>query len=97
MIGLPYGNWTMKPNDEANQAVRNEGFMEEPDEDIMVDDPDRIAQYRAVGLAEGLQEGTSEDVLRAWQWLSNHPDFTNRLEEWFQFRVAELKEMGRIK
>jgi hypothetical protein len=87
----------MTPKDEANQAVRNEGFIEDPDEDIMVDDPDRIAQYRAVGLAEGLQEGTPEEVLRAWQWLSNHPDFTDRLEEWFRFRVAELKEMGRIR
>jgi hypothetical protein len=43
----------MTPKDEGNQAVRNEGFIEDPDEDIMVDDPDRIAQYRAVGLAEG--------------------------------------------
>ncbi|HEY0366049.1 MAG TPA: hypothetical protein VGC73_06225 [Pyrinomonadaceae bacterium] len=53
-------------------------------------------QYRAVGLADGLQEGTPEEVLWAWQWLSEHPEFTNGLEEWFSRRIAELKEMGRI-
>jgi len=82
---------------EANQALPHEGFVELSDRDELVDDPDRIAQYRAVGLAEGLQEGTPEEVLWAWQWLSDHPDCTNRLEEWFPRRVTELKEMGRIK
>jgi hypothetical protein len=64
---------------------------------MLVDDPDRIAQYRAVVIAEGLQESTPEEVLSAWQWLSNHPEVTNRLEGWFRRRVGELKEMGRIK
>jgi hypothetical protein len=61
------------------------------------DDPKRITQYRAVGLAEGLMKGSEEDVLWAWQWLGDHPQFTNRLQEWFARRVAELREMGRIK
>lgn len=63
----------------------------------MVDDPDRMEQYRVIGLADGLQVGTPEEVLWAWQWLSDHPQVTYRLEEWFQRRVQELKEMGRIK
>ena len=65
--------------------------------DVLVDDPARITRYRAIGLAEGLQQGSRADVLWAWQWLSDHPEVTNRLQEWFSGRVAELKEMGRIK
>jgi hypothetical protein len=65
--------------------------------DALVDDPARITKYRAIGLAEGLQQGTEADVLWAWQWLSDHPEVTNRLQEWFSRRVAELKEMGHIK
>jgi hypothetical protein len=63
---------------------------------VLFDDPDHIARYRAIGLAEGLQRGTDADVLWAWQWLSDHPEVTNQLEAWFQRHVAELKEMGRI-
>ena len=74
-----------------------EGFVDLSDRDELLDDPERIAGYRAVGLAEGLTQGSEEDVLWAWQWLGDHPQFTNRLQEWFARRVAELKEMGRIK
>jgi hypothetical protein len=83
--------------DEADQVAPAQGFIDLFDRDELVDDPDRIVHYRAVGLAEGLQQGTPEEVLWAWQWLSDHPEFTNGLEEWFSRRVAELKEMGRIK
>lgn len=65
--------------------------------DALVDDPARITKYRAIGLAEGLQQGTEADVLWAWQWLSDHPEVTNRLQEWFSHRVAELRELGHIK
>ena len=65
--------------------------------DALVDDPAHITKYRAIGLAEGLQQGSEAEVLWAWQWLSDHPEVTNRLQEWFSRRVAELKEMGRIK
>ena len=65
--------------------------------DALVDDPAHIAEYRAIGLAEGLQQGSEAEVLRAWQWLSDHPEVTNQLQEWFSRRVAELKEMGHIK
>jgi hypothetical protein len=65
--------------------------------DVLIDDPARITRYRAIGLAEGLQQGSEADVLWAWQWLSDHPEVTNRLQEWFSRRVAELTEMGHIK
>ena len=65
--------------------------------DALVDDSAHITKYRAIGLAEGLQQGSEADVLWAWQWLSDHPEITNRLQEWFSRRVAELKEMGNIK
>jgi hypothetical protein len=66
------------------------------DRDLLLDDPKRIDQYRAVGLAEGLMKGSEEDVRWAWQYLGDHPQFTNRLQEWFVRRVMELREMGRI-
>jgi hypothetical protein len=87
----------MSPTDKTDQARVPEGFVELSDQDILEDDPDRIEEYRSVALAEGLQVGTEEEVNRAWQWLSDHPEFTSGLEEWFQRRVEELKEMGRIK
>jgi len=64
--------------------------------DALFDDPAHIAKYRAIGLATGLQQGSEADVLWAWQWLSDHPEVTNGLREWFPRRVAELKEMGQI-
>jgi hypothetical protein len=65
--------------------------------DKLSDDPERIAGYRAVSLAEGLAKGSEAQVLWAWQWLSDHPHVTNRLRVWFRRRVAELREMNRIK
>ncbi len=65
--------------------------------DNLSDDPERIAGYRAVSLAEGLSEGSEAQVLWAWQWLSDHPHVTNRLRGWFRRRVAELRDMDRIK
>jgi hypothetical protein len=65
--------------------------------DHLSDDPERIEGYRAVSLAEGMAKGSEAQVLWAWQWLSNHPHVTNRLRVWFRHRVAELREMERIK
>jgi hypothetical protein len=76
----------------GNKQSLKEGFEDSPNGDVLVDDPDHIARYRAIGLAEGLQQGTDADVLWAWQWLSDHPEVTNHLEAWFQRHVAELKE-----
>jgi hypothetical protein len=83
-------------SDNGNKQPLKEGFEDSPNGDVLFDDPDHIARYRAIGLAEGLQQGTDADVLWAWQWLSDHPEVTNQLETWFQRHVAELKEMGRI-
>ena len=74
-----------------------EGFIDSANGDALVDDPDRIAQYRAIGLAEGLQQGSEADVLWAWQWLSDHPEITSQLQDWFARHIVELKGMGRIK
>jgi hypothetical protein len=63
----------------------------------MIDDLERIVGYRAISLAQGMVEGSEEQVLWAWQWLSNHPDVTNHLGGWFRRRVDELRGMGRIK
>ena len=82
--------------DQNKQSVR-EGFEDSPDGDVLIDDPDRIEQYRAIGLAEGLQVGTEAQVLWAWQWLSDHPQIVARLQGWFRRRLAELKELGQIK
>jgi hypothetical protein len=87
----------MDRSDEIGQQAPVEGIIELPDGDALVDDPERIVQYRAVALAEGLQEGTEAEVLWAWQWLGNHPEVTNRMQGWFARRVAELRTMGRIK
>jgi hypothetical protein len=83
-------------SDNGNKQSPKEGFEDSPNGDVLVDNPDHIVRYRAIGLAEGLQKGTDADVLWAWQWLSDHPEVTNQLEAWFKRHVAELKEMGRI-
>ena len=87
----------MDRSDEMDQQAPVEGIIELPEGDALVDDADRIAQYRSVALAEGLQKGTEAEVLSAWQWLSNHPEVTERMQGWFARRVAELRTMGRIK
>ena len=87
----------MGPTKEKDQQEPAEGFIENSDRDILLDDPDRIVQYRAVALAEGVEEGTEAQVLWAWQWLGDHPEVTDRMQGWFGRRVAELREMGKIK
>jgi hypothetical protein len=87
----------MDLSEEKGKQATVEGFIELPDSDILADNPDRIVQYRAVALAEGLKEGTEAEVLWALQWLGDHPEVTNRLQGWFARRVAELRSMGRIK
>jgi hypothetical protein len=87
----------MDQTEEKDKQATMEGFIDRPAGDFLVDDPDRIVQYRAVALAGGLEEGTEAQVLWAWQWLSDHPEVTIQLQEWFARRVAELRSMGRIK
>ena len=87
----------MDVSEKKDKSAAVEGFVESLEGDALVDDPDRIVQYRAVALAEGLEEGTEDQVLWAWQWLSDHPEVTNQLQGWFARHVAELRFMGRIK
>ena len=87
----------MDLSEEKGEQAPAEGFVKLSDRDMLKDDPERITHYRAVALAEGLQEGSDAEVLWAWQWLGSHPEVTNRLQGWFARRVAELREMGRIK
>jgi len=87
----------MDRSHEIGKGKAVEGFIERPNGDALVDDSDRIVQYRAVALAEGLEEGTESEVLWAWQWLGDHPEVTDRMQTWFARRIAELRTMGRIK
>jgi hypothetical protein len=84
-------------SDETGKQALSEGFIELSDGDALMDDAYHIVQYRAVALAEGLKQGTEAEVLWAWQWLGDHPEVTNQMQEWFAWRVAELRTMGRIK
>ena len=58
-----------KMKEEVDHRRSAEGF-EEFDHNGLVDDPRRIEEYRAIGLAEGLQQGSESEVLHAWQWLA---------------------------
>jgi hypothetical protein len=74
-----------------------QGFVGFANDGALFDDAAHILKYRAISLAQGLQHGSDGEILWAWQWLSDHPEVTNQLQDWFAMRVAELKQMGRIK
>ena len=42
----------------------------------------KLTTYRAVGLAEGFEEGTEEEVIEAWQHLHDTGHAYN-LQGWF--------------
>jgi len=79
------------------QDANGQGFIDFANDGALFDDPAHIVKYRAISLAQGLQQGSDAEILWAWQWLSDHPEVTNQLQDWFAMRVAELKQMGRIK
>jgi hypothetical protein len=83
--------------EQINHPAAAKGFDKSADHNELADDSARIEKYRAIALAEGLQQGSESQVEWAWQWLSDHPEITSHLQDWFAFRVAELKSMGRIK
>ena len=45
----------MSPEDKTDRSVMTEGFIELSDRDVLLDDPDRIEEYRSVARAEGFQ------------------------------------------
>ncbi|HZE68301.1 MAG TPA: hypothetical protein VE135_02095 [Pyrinomonadaceae bacterium] len=73
-----------------------EGFVEGQDHDELVDDPDRIEGYRAVGLADGFIRGSYVEQLEAWTCLVKSGKAWE-LGGWFARRAIELLAERRIK
>ncbi len=56
---------------------------------------DNITDYQAVGLAEGFEEGTAEQVIQAWQHLHD-TGLAYKLQGWFGRNCRALIEDGII-
>jgi len=54
-----------------------------------------LTTYRAVGLAEGFEEGTEEEVIEAWQYLHDTGHAYN-LQGWFGRTAQHLIKEGII-
>jgi hypothetical protein len=54
-----------------------------------------ITDYRAVGLAEGFEEGTNEEIIWAWQHLHD-TGLAYTLQGWFGRTASNLIEQGII-
>ena len=55
----------------------------------------KLTTYRAVGLAEGFEEGTEEEVIEAWQYLHDTGHAYN-LQGWFGRTAQQLIKEGII-
>ena len=55
----------------------------------------KLTDYRAVGLAEGFEEGTEEEIIEAWQHLHN-TGLAYTLQGWFGRTASNLIEQGII-
>ena len=51
--------------------------------------------YMAVGLAEGFEEGTEEEIIEAWQYLHN-TGLAYKLQGWFGRTAQRLIQQGVI-
>ncbi len=51
--------------------------------------------YRAVGLAEGFESGTEQEVIEAWQYLHD-TGLAYSLQGWFGRTAQELLRQGII-
>ena len=51
--------------------------------------------YMAVGLAEGFEEGTEEQIIEAWQYLHN-TGLAYKLQGWFGRTAQRLIQEGVI-
>ena len=56
---------------------------------------DNLTDYMAVGLAEGFEEGTEEQVIKAWQYLHD-TGLAYKLQGWFGRTAQSLIEQGVI-
>ena len=54
-----------------------------------------ITDYQAVGLAEGFEEGTEEQIIEAWQYLHD-TGLAYKLQGWFGRTAQSLIEEGVI-
>jgi hypothetical protein len=66
-----------------------EGFIEGLDHDVLIDDPDRIESYRAIGLVDGFISGSQAEQLKAWTYLAKSGRAWE-LQGWFAERAIEL-------
>ena len=58
-------------------------------------DISNLTDYQAVGLAEGFEEGTEEQIIEAWQYLHN-TRLAYKLQGWFGRTAQSLIEQGVI-
>ena len=58
-------------------------------------DMNNLTDYMAVGLAEGFEEGTEEQVIEAWQHLHD-TGLAYKLQGWFGRTAQSLIEEGVI-
>ena len=54
-----------------------------------------LTDYQAVGLAEGVEEGTEEQIIEAWQYLHN-TRLAYKLQGWFGRTAQSLIQQGVI-
>lgn len=54
-----------------------------------------MTSYKAVGLAEGFEEGTEEQIIEAWQYLHN-TGLAYKLQGWFGRTAQQLIQEGVI-
>ena len=54
-----------------------------------------LTDYQAVGLAEGFEEGTEEQIIEAWQYLHN-TRLAYKLQGWFSRQARYLIDEGII-
>ena len=55
----------------------------------------KLTDYRAVGLTEGFEEGTEEEIIEAWQHLHD-TGLAYTLQGWFGRAASNLIEQGII-
>jgi Leu/Phe-tRNA-protein transferase len=55
----------------------------------------KLTDYRAVGLAEGFEQGTKEEIIEAWQHLHD-TGLAYTLQGWFGRAASNLIEQGVI-
>ena len=54
-----------------------------------------ITDYQAIGLAEGFEEGTEEQIIKAWQHLHD-TGLAYKLQGWFGRQARYLIDEGII-